>query len=203
MKTSTLLGKVLVGGCLMLGGTALAAPAPSGDDNLKVAPGVPPGLGDTAPPPFAPPVVQATDRATIQKLHDANQMEIEMGKVAQEKGSTKAVREFGRRLVLDHTAADKKLDGYLRQRGADLTALATTTAADPDHEMLATKGGTEFDRAFGQQMIRDHQKALDLLASARVETADDSLRMLYDQFVQTIQAHKRVAEDIVAASARS
>jgi putative membrane protein len=199
MKTSALFGKLLVGTCLVLGGTALAAPAP-GDGNAKAAPRDP---RDTAPPPFSQPILVATDRTTIQKLHDANLMEIQMGKVAQDRGSTKVVREFGRRLVTDHTAADRQLEAYLRRHGTDLTALAMTTSADPDHEMLATKAGTDFDRAFGLQMIRDHQKALDLLASARIETADDSLRMLYDQLVQTIQTHKRVAEDIVAASARS
>jgi putative membrane protein len=156
-----------------------------------------------SPPPFEPHHLAGADKSTIQKLHDGNQLEMSMGKIAQDKGSTRAVRDYGKMLASDHQAADRRLDEYLRKRGLDLTALASTTSADPDHEMLATKTGVDFDRAFAQQMIRDHQKVLDLLDSARVETADDSLRLLYDQLTATVRAHKRAAEDILVASARS
>jgi putative membrane protein len=184
---------------LLAGGSARAETAPGAP--AKDAPHA--RSEDAAPRPFSPSGIEAGDKATLQKLHDANQMEIQMGGLAQDHGSTKAVREFGKRLVKDHTAADAKLEAFLRTRGSDLTSFATTTSADADHELLATKSGTDFDRAFGQQMVRDHQKAIDLINSARVETADDSLRMLYDQLVPVIQNHKRVAEQIVAASVRS
>jgi putative membrane protein len=143
------------------------------------------------------------DHATVQKLHDANQMEIQMGSLAKEKGSTKAVREFGRQLIADHTAADHRLDGYLRRHGSDIKTLATTTGADSDHELLATKAGTDFDRAFGLQMIADHTKALTLVESARIETSDGELRDLFESLLPTLQAHKKTAQDIVAASTRS
>jgi putative membrane protein len=199
MRSSSRYSKYVLVGVLMTGGAAMAETAPVGTSS-KDAPRT---TDDPAPRPLSPPAVEVSAKATIQKLHDANQMEIQMGRLAQDKGSTKAVREFGARLVVDHTAADHKLEAFLRSRGADLKTLATTTSADPDHELLATKSGADFDRTFGLQMIRDHQKALDLLNSARVETADDSLRMLYDQLVPVLQTHKRVAEQIVAASVRS
>jgi len=161
------------------------------------------GVWAVSPPPFEPRHLDGADKATIQKLHDGNQLEMQMGKLAQDKGSTRAVRDFGKTLVADHMAADRRLDEHLRKRGLDLSALAATTNADPDHEMLATKTGVDFDRAFAQQLIRDHQKVIELLDSARVETADDSLRLLYDQLTVTVRAHKRAAEDILTASARS
>jgi putative membrane protein len=161
------------------------------------------GAWAATPPPFEPRHLGGADKSTIQKLHDGNQLEMQMGKLAQDKGSTRAVRDFGKTLVADHLAADRRLDEHLRKRGLDLTALASTTNADPEHEMLATKTGVDFDRSFAQQLIRDHQKVLDLLDSARVETADDSLRLLYDQLTITVRAHKRAAEDILVVSARS
>ena len=156
-----------------------------------------------SPSPLAPPTVAGVDKATLQKLHDGDQMEIQMGKLAQDKGSTRAVRSYGGQLVTDHSLAERKLDAYLRKRGSDLGALASTTSADPDHELLATKSGVDFDRAFAMQMVSDHQKTLDLLESARVETGDDALHVLYDELTVTVRAHKRAAEALLAASAGS
>jgi predicted outer membrane protein len=156
-----------------------------------------------APSPFQPPVLEGVDKSTVQKLHDGDQLAIQMGKLAQEKGSTRGVRAYGQRLAADHTLAEHKIDAYLRKRGADLSALASTTNADPDHELLATKSGVEFDRAFARQMVSDHQKSLDIIESARVETGDDTLRVLYDDLATALRADKRAAEDLLAASARS
>ncbi|MDB4981710.1 MAG: putative exported protein [Myxococcales bacterium] len=162
-----------------------------------------PAPKENVPDPAAPRTTTPLDQATVQKLHDANQMEIQMGSLAKEKGSSKAVRDFGRQLVADHAAADRRLAEYLRRHGGDIKTLATTTSVDPDHDLLATKTGTEFDRAFALQMIADHTKAITLVESARIETADASLRELFDTLLPTLQAHKKTAQDIVVASARS
>jgi putative membrane protein len=147
--------------------------------------------------------VTAPDLATLQRLHDANQREIQLGALAKDKGSTKAVREFGRKLVADHTDADRALDEYLRRHASSTRTLGTTTGADPEHELVASKVGMEFDRAFGLQTIADHTKAIELIESARVEIPDGQLRDLYDNLLPALYAHKRIAQDIVAASARS
>jgi hypothetical protein len=52
-------------------------------------------------------------------------------------------------------------------------------------------------------MVRDHQTVLDRLSSAVLETSDDVLRLLYEQLTTTERAHKRVAESLLAATARS
>jgi len=161
------------------------------------------GARAAPPPPVAPPSVTGGDKLTLQTLHERNQTAIQMARLALTKGSTRAVRDHARTLIDDHTLADRKLDDYLRRRGTDLSALGSTTSEDTDHELLATKSGLEFDRAFAEQMVRDHQAVLDRLASATLETSDDVLRLYYDQLITTERAHKRVAEILLAATARS
>jgi putative membrane protein len=155
------------------------------------------------PTPFDPPTLAGADRAALQKLHDADAVDLQMGELAQDKGSTRTTRSLGRQLVADEAVSERKIDAYLRKRGTDLSALATTTNADPDHELLATRSGLEFDRAFATQAVTDHEKTLELIESARVETGDDTLRMLYDELETTVRAHKRAAEQLLAESARS
>jgi len=141
----------------------------------------------------------AGDRQVLQRLHDANQMQIQMGQLAQDKGSARAVRDFGRRLIADHTQAEKMIGEYLRRHGLDVTTFATTTSQDPDHDLLATKSGAAFDQFFAAQVAIDHQKAIDLLETARNETADDLMTLL-DQFMTAERAHKRAARVLLPVS---
>jgi putative membrane protein len=162
-----------------------------------------PGAPPEKPPPMTSSVdLVPSDRNTIQKVHDGNQLEIQMGRLAQERGATREVKTLGKRLVTDHTAAEKKLDAFLRKRHSDLASLATTTTVDADHELLATRTGREFDRAFALQMVADHTKMIDMLQSARIATFDDDLRDIYDQMIDTQEAHKRAAQEILAPLAR-
>jgi len=162
-------------------GIALAAPVRAAD-----------------PPPVTAPVLGG-DRATIRQMHEADQTAIQMGKLARDKGSARAARDLGRVLIADGSRAEQELDKFLRTRGSDLSALGSATSADADHELLATKVGAEFDRAFALQAIHDAQTVLDRLSSARIETADDDLRAIYDDLTKLASAHKRAAEAVVAA----
>lgn len=188
----------------------LPPPFDAGADGPPLVAQAPPA--ERAPRPSVPPekplptvssvVLMPADRQTIQKLHDGNQLEIQMGRLAQERGTTREVKGLGKRLVTDHTAADKKVDEHLRKRGTSLAELATTTTSDADHELLATRTGRDFDRAFALQIVADHTKSIDMLQSARIATFDDVLRDLYDQVIETQEAHKRAAQGIIAPMAR-
>jgi putative membrane protein len=175
---------VLVLGGLALGGVALAAE--------------PPPITPTVPAP----TLEPSDKATLQKLHDENQTQMHMGKIAEEKGSTSAVRDFGRRLANDHAVAERKIDEYLRTRGTEISALATRTSTDPSHELLSTRTGADFDRTFAQQTVQDLQEMLDLLNSERVATVDDNLRLLYDGLIDTVTSDKKAAEDLLVDANR-
>ena len=135
----------------------------------------------------------AGDLQALQKLHDANLVALRVGQLAQDKGSARAVKDFGRQLIADHTRAERMIGGYLRRYGLDITTF-TTTDEDPDHEVLATKSGAAFDRALAPQVAADHQKAIGLIEAARNDTVDEALMTLYDQLMTTERAHKREAQ---------
>ena len=193
LNTFTLLTGLLFGGTAS-GVTRTAA------GSLPVAHEL--GASGDADAPGSDPV-KAADLDVLQKLHDANQTEIQMGHLAEEKGSTKAVKAFGRRLVTDHTAADQKVSDFLRRHGLDLAALATTSSADAAHKTTADKAGVEFDRAFASQMVIDHHKLIDLLQDGRRNTGSVELRELYGDFLPVLQAHKRQAQDLAEGRRRA
>jgi putative membrane protein len=154
----------------LLGGAALAA-------FLTM-----PGLAQAADPP-------ATSEV-LGKLHQSNQKEIEMGKMAQKNGTSKEVKEFGKTLVKDHTAADKKVTALAKKEKVELPA----AAAGEGHEMAA---GADFDSKFAQEMLDDHKKDVAEVTSARDATNDEKLKKLLTELVPTLQKHEDTAQKLV------
>ena len=50
-----------------------------------------------------------TTAEVLTKIHQANEREVDMGRMAAEHGNAKEVRSFGKTLVKDHLAAEKKV----------------------------------------------------------------------------------------------
>ena len=134
------------------------------------------------------------DLATLQKIHDHNQKQIQMGRLAESKGVARGVKELGKRLVQDHMSSDEKVSALLRERHLDLTALATTTSSDPAHAAASDKAGSDFDRSFATQVVTDHMRAIDAIEAARKSTTDSRLRDFYTALLPVLLGHKQAAQ---------
>ena len=146
---------------------------------------------------LAPAMVQAADPPAtgevLGKLHQSNQKEIEMGKVAQKHGATKEVKAFGTTLVKDHSAADKKVMALAKKEKIDLP-----TAKPPSSDEIADMPkGSDFDAKFAKDMLDDHKKDVAEATAARDSTTDDKLKKLLTEVVPTLQKHEDTAQKLV------
>lgn len=145
----------------------------------------------------ATPVLAADAPATsdvLAKVHESNQKEIAMGKMAQKNGKSKDVTSFGKTLVKDHTAADKKVVALAKKEKIDLPA---PPAPKDDMPMNA-----DFDAAFAKSMVEDHKKDIDEVTKARDATTDDKLKKLLTDMLPTLQKHEDTAQKLVDSTAK-
>jgi putative membrane protein len=126
----------------------------------------------------------------LAKLHESNQKEIAMGKLAEKNGQSKDVIKFGKMLVKDHTAADKKVVALAKKEKLDLP-----TPPEAKHDDMAK--GPEFDSKFARDMLDDHKKDVAEATAARDKTTDDQLKKLLTELVPTLQKHQDTAQRIV------
>jgi putative membrane protein len=141
-------------------------------------------LAADAPPPSE----------VLSKLHQSNQKEIEMGKLAQKNGNSKEVKQFGKTLVQDHTAADRKVVGLAKQEKIELPA-------PPAHDM-DIPAGPEFDGKFAQSMLDDHKKDVAETSDARDKTSDPKLKKLLNELLPTLQKHEDMAQKLSESSGK-
>ena len=65
--------------------------------------------------------------AFLKQAAEINLGEVQLGKLAEQKGNNPAIREFGRRMVEDHTKAEDNLRQIAQQQGVTLPSNAGST----------------------------------------------------------------------------
>ena len=139
------------------------------------------------------------DDPTIVAIFDAaNTADIETGKLASEKGSTKEVRDFGAMLMRDHTA--------VRQMGRDLASKLSVTPTPPAEDATAavhakamidlkSKRGAAFDHAFLQHEVAFHKGVIDAVTTTLLPAIQNAeLKDLVVKVAPAFQAHMIAAD---------
>ncbi len=146
----------------------------------------------------------------INKLHHVNQMEIQMGTMAQKNSHNSKVRSYGATLVKDHTKADKLVTAFAKDNqitftepGNEETNTNTTRSEEHAAKMQAKKEkmdrltnlqGNAFDKEFLTTMAEDHQHVINILEATKGRDADKKLDQLIDKLLPTLRDHQRTAE---------
>ena len=128
----------------------------------------------------------------LNQLHTVNMTEIAAGKLAAQNTTNPAITEFGTHLIQDHTAADRELVKLSKARGVTLTKPRTS-----ELDTLRSLKGTQFDRAFVNTMLRDHQRTIALIEGSlegNVQTPD--VRKFLERTLTTLKLHRERAEQL-------
>jgi len=104
------------------------------------------------------------DKDFVRDVAEMNMAEVELGRLASERGSGSDVKQFAQMVVTDHTAAGDKLRAYATQRNIDVPAELDGKHRDL-RDKLSARQGLDFDRDFADAMVDDHQKLVDKLES--------------------------------------
>jgi putative membrane protein len=107
-----------------------------------------------------PPQQQAdpysVDRDFVKNVAESSATEVHLGKIAQDKGSSDAVKDLGKRMVEANTQTSQQLQQAASQLKVDVTADPPKKAKKAESK-LTKLSGAEFDRAYAK-MAADEQK---------------------------------------------
>jgi putative membrane protein len=123
--------------------------------------------------------------------------EVEMGRLAVQHGSSAAVKQFGQRMVDDHSQANSELMQLASTKGITLP-----TGLDAKHQSEIAKmsqlSGAAFDRAYSKEMVKDHEKDVALFQKQSMRGADSDLKSLAAKTLPTLQEHLQMARALSA-----
>ena len=142
------------------------------------------------------------DDPTIVAIFDAaNTWDMQTGQLAVDRGSTKAVRDFGAMLVRDHK--------QVRQQGRDLAKQLKVTPTPPKDFALAKSHaetmtrlrklkGKEFDKAFLENEVAYHKAVIDAVNTTLLPALQNAeVKQLVTTVAPAFKAHMDAAQNLL------
>jgi putative membrane protein len=141
------------------------------------------------------------DDQILQVLHTANAGEIEQAKLAQQKSKNSQVKHFAAMMVKDHTDADHKGQDVGKKAHVTPSSSSVSTSLESDAKQMtssmSSRTGAEFDRAYIDAQVKEHQSLLDLIDAQLAPNAKAPEVKSFVQAVRTkVQSHLKEAQDI-------
>jgi putative membrane protein len=145
---------------------------------------------------------KSDDLTFLRKAASAGMAEVALGQLAAKHGHSERVRQFGQRMVDDHTKANKQLLEIARRKGMTFSA-----KLDETHQKLMDrlreKKGSAFDRDFARHMVRDHKEAVELFEKEARYGKDTDLKAFAGRTLPTLQHHLKMARRLERHTERS
>jgi putative membrane protein len=147
---------------------------------------------------LAPNHPSGSDKLFIRQAAIGGRAEVELGKLAQQKGNSEAVRNFGERMVNDHSKANDQLMHLAKDADPSIPK-----EPDPEHKRIRDElnktSGKDFDVAYMASQIQDHQKTVNLLLWAITFAQSAELTKYAADTLPTVMEHLEIAKQQYAA----
>lgn len=135
------------------------------------------------------------DRTFAMEAAKSGMMEVMHGQLAATNGNNAKVKSFGEMMVRDHTKANDELKSLATAAG--LTLPTTPDASQQRmHDDMKAKTGADFDRAFAEMMVSDHQKAVDLFKKHASQGSDAALKQFAEKTLPTLEQHLAQSKEL-------
>lgn len=132
--------------------------------------------------------VDTGDASFATKAAVGGMTEIALSKAAQQQATSQKVKDFASMMITDHTAAADKLSVIAKTKGITLPTAPDSTKQNIINN-ISKKTGKDFDKAYVDQMVKDHEETLDMFKKAQTSVKDTSLRAFFTNTTPVIQKH--------------
>lgn len=190
MKKSTILGKALLSAAVLTlsFGTTSCKQDSKPEDSKEAA-------EDQNEVKFKDNNAKEEDSEYLVDAAENDLKEIEIGKLAQQKGTDAEVKSFGKMLLDDHTKSFEELKSVSDKKQISLPLVATEDSQEAYND-LNQKTGLDFDKKFAQMMVEGHENALKDAEKVSKNAKDEEIRMWAANKIPTLTAHLEHAKKL-------
>ena len=136
----------------------------------------------------------AADNRFLVNAAQGGMAEVEMGQLAEQHGSSDQVKKFGQRMVTDHSKANDELKKIASKKG-ETVPTEVNAKQKATLEKLSALNGAEFDRAYMQDMVKDHKEDVSEFKKEANSGDDADLKAFASKTLPTLEDHLKMAEE--------
>ena len=161
----------------------------------QTAPGQTPGPNGPMSPNSTDAMAKVDDKKFAKDAALGGMAEVQLGKLATQKASRDDIKQFGQKMVDDHTKANDQLKELASKENIPIP-----DALDSKHQAridkLSKLSGENFDKAFVKDQLKDHQAEIrDFSAEAQSGT-DANVKTFASNVLPTLQQHLDQVKDL-------
>jgi putative membrane protein len=138
-----------------------------------------------APPSDTTSNPASTPAAILSQMNVANTTEIQLARMATKKASSPAVKQLAQKLVAEHTKNRQEVMALAKKMNVSLTPQSGGSVTPVDSAAvpsdLRTASGAQFDKAFVEQQISDHESNIQKIQSQMLPSVQDAQLKTYLQ----------------------
>jgi putative membrane protein len=139
----------------------------------------------------------AADSSFLKDATEGGIMEVKLGQLAQTNASSQAVKDFGQRMVTDHS----KMGDDVRMVASNQNVSVPTSESmmqKMTYERLSHKTGVDFDKAYIEDMVKDHKADIAAFEKEVNSGSDPDAKAVAQKALPIIREHLRMAQEIAA-----
>jgi len=125
---------------------------------------------------------------------DGGMLEVELGKMAVEKGVNPSIKKLGAMMVKDHSKANDELKAASAAKNIALPSIMSEKCQKKVTE-LSEKKGSDFDKAYADLMVSDHKEDIDEFKKEASNGMDKELSTWAKGKVPVLEHHLAMAEN--------
>lgn len=151
----------------------------------------------------ASPLVAQDKGQLLAQIQQINQWEIDTGQLASQKAQSQRVKQFGQRMVQEHTNAMQQVRSFAQQQNIQLTEFtpnnevqrAAATLQQSTRELLQGIQGRSFDQQYLASQVAGHDSAINVVQQGLQQFPE--LKPVLTQLMPVLQRHRQQAYNLL------
>ena len=137
---------------------------------------------------------KSADKSFITDSIEGSQAEINFAKLALQKSKDANVRKFAEKMVHDHGQLIQSMKPFAMKY--HVKASGTPMMDHAKYDELKMKSGTDFDRAYVEDMVKDHHDDLQKFRDEESKTDNPTLKAAVEKGEKVILEHTEMIDNI-------
>lgn len=138
-----------------------------------------------------------SDKKFIDRAVTNSMAEVELGRLAQEKATNPAVRQYAEQMVRDHSQASQELKDMAQSKGVQ----PPSTLDKKDQSTIRSLrdlSGAEFDKRYVRATIEHHRNDVTAMNKEAKRAKDPDLKNWISETLPTVENNLRTAQNITS-----
>jgi len=128
------------------------------------------------------------DAKFLVSAAEINMDEIQLGQMAQERGTSSHVKELGKMMETEHSKALDDLKVLAAKKLITIPATLTDEGMNANKKLMDTKA-SDFDKEYADMMVSGHKDAISKFEKASTDATDTDIRNWASSMIPVLRMH--------------